>query len=174
VAVLFISRSPLLFPNKTIPVAQATNGQAQQGTLVAQATPGQAHKTTQAVLPTSQAITPAGPTETLPPFQSISGLPPDIPVLPQNYGDLMNSDNNSMTMYSFTTWLSLDKATEYYRKGMLDQGWTIINTTSASSPPAKIFTFSKDNNQRMVNVQVSTPKQIKSTMVMLMVLKIPQ
>jgi len=110
---------------------------------VAQATTRQAQKTTQAVLPTNQATILAGPTETLPPFQSISGLPPDIPVLPQNYGDLMKTDNNNMTMYSFTTWLSFDQATEYYRKAMLDQGWTIVNTTSVISPAGEDVYFFK-------------------------------
>jgi hypothetical protein len=87
-----------------------------------QKTPGKVGKTPgtpappggiKATLPAGQTATetvPAGPTETLPPIVSIEGLPADIPVLPQNYGDLTISTSDNMTSYIFTTWLPLDQA----------------------------------------------------------------
>jgi hypothetical protein len=137
------------------------------------APPGEIKSTLPVAQTVTEAVT-AGPTETRPPLISIKGLPTDIPVLPQNYGDLITSDNTSMSSYIFTTWLPLNQVDEYYRKGMLDQGWTIMNTTSVDTPPSKIYTFTKDNNQRMINVQMSTPKDKPFIMIMLMLIKVPQ
>jgi hypothetical protein len=112
----------------------------------------------------------AGPTETLPPLVSIESLPADVAVLPQNYGDLITSTNDNMNSYIFTTWLPFNQTAEYYRKAMLDQGWTIMNTATTQTPPSKVFNFTKDNNQRMVNVQIVTPKAGNHTMIMLMLI----
>jgi len=178
-AILLATQSPLLFPNKTTAVAQATSKpkaytitQAKPETsLKASATPPILEvKATLAIQPTMAATSTAGPTETLPPFQSIQGLPADIPVLPQNYGDLITSTNNNMSSYIFTTWLPLDQAAEYYHKAMLDQGWTILNTATSQTPPSKVYTFEKNNNQRMANVQVMTPKPDQHTMIILMLI----
>jgi tRNA A-37 threonylcarbamoyl transferase component Bud32 len=175
VAVLFASQSPLLFPGKATALSQdntlvqVTPGQTQ----IAGVTPAAPGVKATMALQTAVIDTPtAGPTETQPPLKSIDGLPDDIPVLPENYGDLMQSDNENMTSYMFSTWLPMDQASEFYRKAMLDQGWTLSNTSSVTSPPAKIFTFTKGDYQRMVNVQVVTPKEDQHTMVMLMVMKI--
>ncbi len=174
VAILFAVKSPLFFPNKPTTVAQVVATDPNP--------PGQAVKTTRtpaspggikATLPAGQIATKtvtAGPTETLPPLVSIEGLPADVPVLPQNYGDLITSTNDNMNSYIFTTWLPFDQTAEYYRKALLDQGWTIMNTATTQTPPSKVFTFTKDNNQRMVNVQIVAPKSDKSTMIMLMII----
>jgi hypothetical protein len=177
--ILFATRSPLLFPGKPSPIAQAAT--ISQATTISQNTPratlkagvtpsGPGVKATLAIQPTAAETATNGPTETLPPLVSIEGLPADIPVLPQNYGDLTTSTNNNMSSYIFTTWLTFDQAIEYYRKAMLDQGWTIFNTTTSQTPPSKVFTFAKNNNQRMVNVQVLTPKPDQHTMIMLMLI----
>ncbi len=173
--ILFAAKSPLLFPGNPTSVSQAG------ATL--QNTPGKVGKTAvtpappggiKATLPAVQAATetaPAGPTETRPPIVSIKGLPADIPVLPQNFGDLITSDNANMSSFIFTTWLPLDQVTEYYSQAMIDQGWTIMNTTSVDTPPSKIYTFTKDDNKRMINVQMTTPKDKPYTMIMLMMVK---
>jgi tRNA A-37 threonylcarbamoyl transferase component Bud32 len=172
VAILFAVKSPLFFPGNPTSLAQVVATGAN--------TPAQAVKTTRppaapggikATLPAGQMATKtvtAGPTETLPPLVSIEGLPADVPMLPQNYGDLITSNNNNMSSYFFTTWLPFDQAAEYYRKAMLDQGWTLVNTASSETPPTKMYTFGKDNNQRMVNVEVMLPKTGQHAMIMLM------
>ena len=172
-AVLFVTKSPLLFPNQPASVGQATTiSQNTPGaTLKAGGTPAlQDVKATLAIQPTVAEIVTPGPTETLPPLISIEGLPADVPVLPQNYGDLITSNNNNMSSYFFTTWLPFDQAAEYYRKAMLDQGWTLVNTASSEAPPTKMYTFGKDDNQRMVNVEVMLPKTGPNAMIMLMLI----
>jgi serine/threonine protein kinase len=178
-AILFAVKSPLLFPNQASTMDQVTPV-SQTATLsrntpratpkagVTPAVPGV--KATLAVQPTASETATTGPTETLPPLVSIEGLPADVPVLPQNYGDLITSTNNNMSSYIFTTWLPFDQAAEYYRKAMLDQGWTIINTATSQTPPSKVYTFGKNDNQRMVNVQIVTPDKNKNTMIMLMLI----
>jgi hypothetical protein len=125
---------------------------------------------TLAIRPTAAATATSRPTETLPPFQSIAGLPADIPVLPQNYGDLTTSSSNTMSSYIFTTWLPLNQAAEYYRKAMIDKGWVIVNTTTSATPPSTIYSFGKNNNQRMVNIKVMTPNPDQHTMIILMLI----
>ena len=167
-AILFAVKSPLLFPNQASTMEKATplSQNTPRATLKAGVTP--AGPGVKATLAIHTATT--GPTETLPPLVSIEGLPADVPVLPQNYGDLTTSTNNSMTSYIFSTWLPFDQATEYYRKAMLAQGWTIINTATSQTPPSKVYTFEKNDNQRMVNVQVTTLDKNKNTMIMLMLI----
>jgi len=179
-AVLFITRSPLLFPGKVTTMAKApTPVQETPGQAVTSAGQGVKATGTPAVLgvkatlaipPTAAATATTGPTETLPPLLSIEGLPADVPVLPQNYGDLITSTSNNMSSYIFTTWLTLDQVAEYYRKAMIDQGWTIVNTATSQTPPSRVYTFGKNDNQRMVNVQTIVPKEGQHTMIMLMVI----
>ena len=154
VIILFAVKSPLLglAPNKATSVSQPAA--------------------------TSQNNSTAGPAvntaQTPTPFKSIEGLPLDIPVLPENFGDLIKTDNASMTSYTFSTGLTLQQASDYYRQALLDEGWTLVKTNSTASPPAIISTYSKNNNQRMITVQVTTSQDSANTKVILVVNKLPQ
>ena len=173
-AILFATKSSLFFPSRATPVSQAVTTHPNTTAPAGKATrtpapPGGIKATLPANQKATETVTP-GPTETLPPLISIEGLPADIPLIPQNYGDLITSTNDNMVSYAFTTWLPFDQAAEYYHKAMLDQGWTIINTATSQTPPSKVYTFAKDSNQRMVNVQIATPDKNKNTMIMLMLI----
>lgn len=90
-----------------------------------------------------------------PPFKTIDGLPEDIPVLPDNNGDLITSLNQGMRMYSFTSNLSVEQVGEFYKSGLEKNGWNLVNETTQKGQVS--WSFLK-NETRMVMVTVMVEK----------------
>ncbi|NPV77999.1 MAG: serine/threonine protein kinase, partial [Anaerolineae bacterium] len=88
------------------------------------------------------------------PFVSIEGLPADIPVLPQNNGDLTIMTQSNVKMYMFTTQLSMEEAIAFYHDGMIANGW---EETVTSEQPGQflMLNFQKDDGNRIVMVMAS-------------------
>lgn len=97
------------------------------------------------------------------PFVSIEGLPADIPVLPQNNGDLMITTQSDTKMYMFTTQLSMKEVTSFYHNEMIANGWEQM-TTSEQPGQFLMQGFQKDSGDRVV-VVMSAPASDSRTMV---------
>jgi serine/threonine protein kinase len=85
------------------------------------------------------------------PFQTIQGLPADIPLLLDNNGDLMKTVSQGMTMYNFSTNMIFKQVVDFYKSGMSTNGWTIMNETTQTD--MYFWTFTKgDNRQVMISI----------------------
>lgn len=107
------------------------------------------------------------PTKTptqVPPFETIEGLPGDIPVLKDNNGDLMKSVSQGMTMYSFSSKLSPEQAGAFYKAGMDKNGWKIVNETTQSTQTTWYFMKAET---RTVMVTVMAQKEFSRIAIML-------
>jgi serine/threonine-protein kinase len=158
VAVLFVAKSPLLFPGKSTSLAQTTPASNLQVTSTRPA-PG-ARKTS---APPILATIDARMTETMPPFQAIQGLPADIPVLQENKGDLVQSENTAYNMYLYSTWLEQAKVTDYFRQTMKDQGWTLSQTSTVTGKSTTSYVYTK--GKRMVMISLFTQNNSSDTWV---------
>lgn len=84
-------------------------------------------------------------------FQSIQGLPADIPIIMDNNGDLMKSVSQGMTMYNFSTNMAFQQVVDFYKSGMTSNGWQIMNETTQAD--MYLWAFTKgDNRQVMITV----------------------
>ena len=102
-------------------------------------------------------------TETLSPFQTIQGLPADIPILKENKGDLVQSENTVFIMYLFSTWLEQAKVTDFFRQTMKDQGWTLSQTSTVVGKSTVSYTYTK--GKRMVMISLFTQNSNPDTWV---------
>ncbi len=101
---------------------------------------------------------------TKPPFQSIEGLPTDIPILTNNNGDLLKSVSQGMTMYHFTTKLALQQVVDFYKSGMPSNGWQIMNETTQAD--MYLWTFTKDTNRQvMVTVMTQSGEAVQVSII---------
>jgi tRNA A-37 threonylcarbamoyl transferase component Bud32 len=94
-------------------------------------------------------------------FTSIEGFPEDIPILMDNNGDLLTSKNQGMTMYHFTTNLSMEQLDDFYKTGMASNGWEIQNETTQGNTTYWYFTKG-DNRLVMIALvqQSGAPVQV--------------
>jgi tRNA A-37 threonylcarbamoyl transferase component Bud32 len=105
------------------------------------------------------------------PFQTIPGLPADVPVLPDNNGDLTTTttaatvDNPPVTIYMFSTKMSFQQVTEFYKNGMTKNSWTIAQETTQSD--LTMWMFAKGDN-RHVTITLSAQSD-KEVQVMIMI-----
>ncbi len=146
-AVLFAARSPLLFPGKSTALAQTTPAANLQVTS-SRSTPG----VKQTGAPPIMATIAARMTETLPPFQAIQGLPEDIPILKENKGDLVLSENTAFHMYLYSTWLEQAKVTDFFRQTMKDQGWTLSQTSTVVGKSTTSYVYTKSDRMVMISL----------------------
>jgi hypothetical protein len=158
VAVLFVARSPLLFPGKSTALAQTTPAANLQVTS-SRSTPG----AKQTGAPPIMATIAARMTETLPPFQAIQGLPADISILKENKGDLVLSENTVFYIYLYSTWLEQAKVTDFFHQTMKDQGWTLSQTSTVVGKSTVSYTYTK--GKRMVMISLFTQNNSSDTWV---------
>ncbi len=84
-------------------------------------------------------------------FQSIDGLPADIPILLDNNGDLLKSVTQGMTMYQFSTNMIFKQVVDFYKTGMASNGWQMMNETTQAD--MYLWAFTKgDTRQVMITV----------------------
>jgi serine/threonine protein kinase len=102
----------------------------------------------------------------IPPFQTIDGFPEDIPILTDNNGDLATTVTEGMISYSFTSNLSAEQVTEFYKSGMVKNGWKQVSETTQSGHTSWYFT---KGETRMVMVTVMIAKS--RTMIVVMLVK---
>jgi len=111
-------------------------------------------------LPANQAATPTimEAATKVTPFLTIQGFPDDVPILTDNEGDLkvttMNKTSGNTTaptMYFFSTKMTLQQVTDFYKAGMDKNGWTLQSTTTGSNMVA--WVFNKGDN-RMVELSI--------------------
>ncbi|MGD0613528.1 MAG: serine/threonine-protein kinase [Anaerolineales bacterium] len=125
-----------------------------------------------ATQPAAQPTAVAAAATTVTPFLTIKGFPADIPILTDNDGDLTttttaaSSGNPAMTMYTFSTKMPLQQVSDFYKNGMVNDGWTIINTTTGNNMTA--WTFTKGDN-RTVELTIVTSTQKAAQQVMIMI-----
>jgi cytoskeletal protein RodZ len=100
------------------------------------------------------------------PFQTIKGFPDDVPFLKENNGDLTTSTSQGMVTYSFTSNLSFEQISDFYKSGMIVNGWELANETTQDS--AVMWYFIKGDN-RMVGVTVYNQGE-KNKMIAIMVI----
>ncbi len=152
-------------PSATNPPAAAIT----QGNPVA-AAPGQPG--TAATQATGQSATPVESATNVTPFTTIQGLPNDIPILPDNNGDLTTTNTSessgsaNMTMFSFSTKMTLQQVEDFYKTGMVNDGWTIQSTSTASNMIA--WNFTKGEN-RTVEITVISLKNKPDQQIQIMV-----
>ncbi|NPV87177.1 MAG: serine/threonine protein kinase [Anaerolineae bacterium] len=80
------------------------------------------------------------------PFTEIPGLPPGIPVLLENNGDLTSGETGEGAIsYNFSTRLSVEEVIAFYEKGLKDSGWQLAfgNDTSTAEMTSKSFTYQR-------------------------------
>jgi|WetSurMetagenome_2_1015567.scaffolds.fasta_scaffold15784_4 serine/threonine protein kinase len=82
------------------------------------------------------------------PFQSIDGLPADIPLLTDNNGDLTTTTSQGMTMYYFSTNMAFQDVVDFYKAGMDSNGWQLGNTTSQSG--MQYWEFTKGSSRQVM------------------------
>ena len=106
------------------------------------------------------------------PFQTIKGFPADIPILTDNDGDLTTTTtaasggNPAMMMYMFSTKMPLQQVADFYKTGMVNDGWTIINTTTGNNMTA--WTFTKGDNRTVeLTIVTSTEKAAQQVVIMI-------
>ena len=94
------------------------------------------------------------------PFLTIQGFPDDVPILTDNEGDLTvtnvnptSTDTPTMKGYSFTTKMTFQQVSDFYKAGMDKNGWTLVSTTTGNNMVS--FVFSKGDN-RMVELSIIT------------------
>ena len=115
--------------------------------------------------PAETQITTPLPTSKKPPFQSIEGLPADIPILKDNNGDLMKSTSQGMTMYHFSTNMAFQQVVDFYKSGMTSNGWTIANETTQTD--TYFWQFSKgDTRQAMISVNTQSGKAVEVSIIL--------
>ena len=83
------------------------------------------------------------------PFTSIEGLPTDIPILSENNGDLMKTVSQEMTMYYFTSRLSVKEVADFYLAGMAENGWEVMSETTQADMYYWVF-MKGDTRQVMI------------------------
>jgi hypothetical protein len=109
----------------------------------------------------------AGTTRT--PFLTIPGLPDDIPILTDNNGDLMTMNTSpsgseqGYTIYTFTTKMTRQDLTDFYKNGMANNGWTLQQTISQDDVVS--WTFQKGNN-RIVQISLYNVKQVQEVSIL--------
>ncbi len=99
-----------------------------------------------------------------PPFETIEGFPEDVPVLTDNHGDLSTTVNQGMTMYSFTSDLSLEQLSEFYKSGMQKNGWELVSETTQGGQVSWAFMKAET---RVVMITVMAEKERNRIAVML-------
>jgi len=125
-----------------LPLSKATEAAQGAGTPIPEltATPPEAETNTPRI------------TQTKAPLTSIKDLPEDIPVLKDNNGDLITQENENMKMFMFSTKMDYEKAVDFYRTAMQDQGWNLTNTTTMQENSMTLFTYSKGSRNIMINL----------------------
>lgn len=125
-----------------------------------------------ATQPAAQPTAVAAAATTGTPFLTIKGFPADIPILTDNDGDLTTTTtaasggNPGMTMYMFSTKMPLQQVADFYKTGMVNDGWTIINTTTGNNMTA--WTFTKGDNRTVeLTIITSTEKAAQQVMIMI-------
>jgi hypothetical protein len=98
------------------------------------------------------------------PFLTIQGFPADIPILTNNQGDLTtttmtasSSDTPAPMMYSFSTKMTLQQVTDFYKAGMDKNGWTLQSTTTGNNMVALVF--NKGGNRTFMLSVVTLPNK---------------
>jgi hypothetical protein len=94
------------------------------------------------------------------PFLTIDGFPADVPILTDNQGDLTvtttnatSTDTPTMKGYSFSTKMTFQQVSDFYKAGMGKNGWKLISTTTGNNMVS--FVFSKGDT-RMVELSIIT------------------
>jgi hypothetical protein len=106
------------------------------------------------------------------PFLSIKNFPEDIPILTDNNGDLMTTttgsaaDNSAYTIYMFSTQMTVQEIDDFYKNGMEQNGWTVMNTTSANEMVSYMFT---KGDTRQVQISIVSSQDNPARQVMIMV-----
>jgi hypothetical protein len=101
------------------------------------------------------------------PFLTIQGFPDDVPILTDNEGDLTVTTVNAAsteTGYSFSTKMTLQQISDFYKAGMDKNGWTLVSTTTGNNMVS--LAFSKGDN-RMVELTIITipDKQVQQVQI---------
>lgn len=84
------------------------------------------------------------------PFDSIEGLPEDIPVLPENNGDLMTQDMNGVKSFMYSTDMDVPGVKEFFSELMMEDGWKLTNTTTAQA--SIMLFFEKDGRMALITI----------------------
>ena len=94
------------------------------------------------------------------PFLTIQDFPDDVPILTDNEGDLTvtnvnaaSADSPTVTDYSFSTKMTFQQVSDFYKAGMDKNSWTLRGTTTGNNMVALIF-IKGDN--RLVEVAITT------------------
>lgn len=97
-------------------------------------------------------LTPAvqQPTDALPPLTEIEGLPADIPIIPDNNGDLITTRNESADMYTFSTDQGTEAVIRFYTERMVSEGWELINTTEMEGQSATMLAYAKGETRTVI------------------------
>ncbi|MBN2048273.1 MAG: hypothetical protein JW750_10560, partial [Anaerolineaceae bacterium] len=115
--------------------------------------------------PTSAPTSAPSPTpERAQPFTEIEGLDEDIPVLLDNNGDLVTSEAQEMTMWMFTTDLTLEEVVEFYEGGMAATKWQLLTRSEVQASDTVIYYYQE--GQRFL--QISLVEEEDGLMVSLM------
>jgi hypothetical protein len=101
------------------------------------------------------------------PFLTIQGFPDDVPILTDNEGDLTVTTVNAAsteTGYSFSTKMTLQQVTDFYKAGMDKNGWTLVTTSTGNN--SIDLDFSKGDT-RMVELSIATQpdKQVQQVQI---------
>ena len=101
------------------------------------------------------------------PFLTIQGFPDDVPILTDNEGDLTVTTVNAAsteTGYSFSTKMTLQQVTDFYKAGMDKNGWTLVTTSTGNN--SIDLDFSKGDT-RNVNLSIATQpdKQVQQVQI---------
>ena len=106
------------------------------------------------------ATTPVVAASNVTPFLTIQGFPDDVPMLADNQGDLTvtnvnatSADSPTVTDYSFSTKMTFQQVSDFYKAGMDKNGWTLRGTTTGNNMVGLIF-IKGDN--RLVEVAITT------------------
>jgi len=106
------------------------------------------------------------------PFLTIQGFPDDVPILTNNEGDLTvtnvaaaSAGSPTVTDYYFSTKMTLQQVTDFYKAGMDKNGWTIRATTTGNNN-MEVWVFIKGDN-RLVEVAITTvpDKQVQKVQI---------
>jgi tRNA A-37 threonylcarbamoyl transferase component Bud32 len=117
------------------------------------------------------ATTPVVAASNVTPFLTIQGFPDDVPMLADNQGDLTvtnvnatSADSPTVTDYSFSTKMTFQQVSDFYKAGMDKNGWTLRGTTTGNNMVGLIF-IKGDN--RLVEVAITTvpDKQVQKVQI---------
>jgi tRNA A-37 threonylcarbamoyl transferase component Bud32 len=108
------------------------------------------------------------PPTSLPPITHIQGLPEDIPIFVDNYGDLMHQVMEGTEMFMYTTGADLESVDQFFSDGMKRMGWRRSGYTTYQAQQVISYMFTKEDGVRVVQVNLVHSDDPYSTMIQVM------